>query len=497
MKVNKLVIRLNYGKLIAGLALALLLFSLSGYLTTASAKISLILGVLVIQKQAKSKTRFESDAPVQKEARRLTRTNKLPLIWSNRKIQLTIVGILFASLVLVITQLLNPKEKGLKNTPLPIAIVEATDGEVFFKAGFSWSSAELDNGITEIIAKWVQENKEFLKNSTKYLALTGYYFEKATKYEGPFINLGFARINSIPIENEPDEPPLGSSGNDVKTIDKKKEEKAGTSKKPNTILSTSKIPIPEVVRIPGGTFTMGCLNTERDGKCQDDEKPAHEVTISTFSMGKYEVTNAEFVAFLNAKGDQEEDGTKWVVLEGIFWGAKYRIIKKGDSFEVESGYEQHPIIYVTWYGARAYAEWLSTQTGLNYRLPTEAEWEYAARGGAAGAKDEFLYSGSATIEEVAWHYQNSDSRTHPVGQKKQNQLGLYDMSGNVHEWCADWHGNYDEQSQTNPKGPSSGNYKVLRGGSSSSGIESCRLAARSYIVPPFYEDDIGFRIARD
>jgi formylglycine-generating enzyme required for sulfatase activity len=147
---------------------------------------------------------------------------------------------------------------------------------------------------------------------------------------------------------------------------------------------------------------------------------------------------------------------------------------------------------VSWNDIQQFLTKLNARTGKTYRLPTEAEWEYAARGGSSGRG--YKYSGSNNLDEVAWYYGNSGSKTHPVGQKKANELGLYDMSGNVYEWCADWYGNYSSGAQTNPKGPSSGTLRVLRGGSWFNGAEFCRSADRFSDDPVNRYDFIGFRL---
>ena len=256
---------------------------------------------------------------------------------------------------------------------------------------------------------------------------------------------------------------------------------------------------PEMVSVQGGTFEMGCESAERDGDCDDNEKPAHEVTVDAFYMSVHEVTNSQFAAFLNAEGNQEEGGTEWYEIGSS--SAKIKELGDGE-FAVEEGFERHPVVEVSWYGARAYAAWLSEQTGQNYRLPTEAEWEYAARGGEAGAKDEFLYSGSDDIEAVAWYSGNSGSRTHEVGQKQPNQLGLYDMSGNVWEWVQDcWHENYkgapeDGSAWLESNGGNCGR-RVVRGGSWDFGTSNCRVAYRIRINAVNRNFHVGFRLARD
>jgi formylglycine-generating enzyme required for sulfatase activity len=263
------------------------------------------------------------------------------------------------------------------------------------------------------------------------------------------------------------------------------------SEKPDT--TATEIPIPAVVPVKGGTFLMG--STDGDSQAESDEKPQHKVRLSNFYLGKYEVTNEEFCAFLNAEGNQEEGGEKWYNPQGSYGAVKARIQQQGTGWEVQKGYEKHPVIYVSWYAARAYARWLSTQTGKKWRLPTEAEWEYAA---GSGMKDrnsdgtcKYPYAGGDNLDSYGWYDDNSGNKTHPVGQKRPNGLGLYDMSGNVWEWCSD---RYDSdyystcKSQgtvSNPSGPKSGSDRVLRGGSWSSYASFCRVADRSYSYPDY------------
>lgn len=220
------------------------------------------------------------------------------------------------------------------------------------------------------------------------------------------------------------------------------------AKKLNEFHPVLSVPTHQTVLVEGGTFLMGSPN----GVGDSDEHPQHQVTLSNYRISKYEVTNAQYAAFLNAKGNQTEGGSTWYY-EG---GYMARIQKNGGVFVVSSGYENHPVNYVTWYGAKAYAEWVGG------RLPTEAEWEYAARGGKYSQG--YTYAGSNNVDAVAWYYGNSGNNTHPVGQKQPNELGLYDMSGNVWEWCSDWYGAYSSNAQSNPTGPTSGISKNRRGG---------------------------------
>ena len=252
---------------------------------------------------------------------------------------------------------------------------------------------------------------------------------------------------------------------------------------------------PQMIQVKGGTFTMGCT-AEQGEVCSFIEKPKHKVTVSDFAIGKYEVTNEEFADFLNDRGNQIEGGKKWVEIGGKGYGEKCRIIEKSSGkFTSEKGFEKHPLIFVTWFGARAYCKWLSERTGEDYRLPTEAEWEYAARGGSKGKATK--YSGSENVDAVAWYTSTSDDKgTKVVGTKKPNELGIYDMSGNAYEWCFDWYGNYSSNIQSNPRGPEIGELRVLRGGSWYYNYFVCRVSNRGNDFPHNANSSSGFRVAR-
>lgn len=213
---------------------------------------------------------------------------------------------------------------------------------------------------------------------------------------------------------------------------------------------------PEMVYIQGGTFQMGSNES-------DDEKPVHSVTVGSLYMGKYEVTQKQWEAIMD---------------------------NNPSSF---SGCDNCPVERVSWNDVQEFIQKLNQRTGKDFRLPTEAEWEYAARGGNQSRG--YTYSGSNNVDEVAWYTSNSGSKTHPVGQKRANELGLYDMSGNVWEWCSDWYGSdyYRSSPATNPKGPSSGPYRVYRGGSWGSIPEGCRAAIRGS-APADRGIDLGFRL---
>lgn len=243
------------------------------------------------------------------------------------------------------------------------------------------------------------------------------------------------------------------------------------------------------VLVKGGTFTMGCT-PEQGGDCEGDEKPAHSVKVSDFFIGRWEVTNAEFCAFLNEKGNQSGGGGTWLNAKNSY----VKIERKGNVFSPKKGFEKHPVIAVSWHGANAYCAWMSEKTGLKFRLPTEAEWEYAARGGkqSNGRK----YANSENLDDAGWYSANSGNGVNPVGMKKANELGIYDLSGNVWEWCSDWLGVYSDKKLDNPSGPPEGSNRVRRGGCWRDKAEDCRISNRSSSPPSTRLDYVGFRVVR-
>jgi formylglycine-generating enzyme required for sulfatase activity len=255
---------------------------------------------------------------------------------------------------------------------------------------------------------------------------------------------------------------------------------------------------PDLVFVQGDTFTMG--SKTEDPNASVNEKPCHQVQVSSFYMSKYELTYDEFKTFVNETGYQTDadkdggsyiwDGSKWEKKAGVNW----RHDAQGQPRDLDE--KRHPVIHVSWNDAQAYIKWLNGKTGKNYRLPTEAEWEYAAKGGAKSPG--YLYSGSNTIALVAWYNENSSNRTHPVGEKQANELGLYDMTGNVWEWCQDW---YDAayyagrpDLDINPQGGSPAQYRVGRGGGWNFNPAYCRVANRGRSTPDYRSDNLGFRL---
>ncbi len=257
---------------------------------------------------------------------------------------------------------------------------------------------------------------------------------------------------------------------------------------------------PEMVFIKGGTFQMGQPDPNiMCDNCSKDEHPVHSVTVSDFYIGKYEVTVAEFEKFIEETGyktQDEKDGEGYIYKDraiGNAHGATWRHDVAGNLQTDKT----HPVIRVSWHDAVAYCEWLSKKTGKNYRLPTEAEWEYAAGGGSIHQK----YAGidyESLLGYYAWYKYNSKKSTHPVGSKSPNSFGLYDMTGNVWEWCSDWYGKkYKRKPRLNPRGPSSGFDRVMRGGGwLFSDLSGSRVARRLYNLPSFSLNNLGFRVVR-
>ena len=217
----------------------------------------------------------------------------------------------------------------------------------------------------------------------------------------------------------------------------------------------------EMVFVEGGSFGMGSYSGNID-----DEKPNHMVTLSAFYIGKYEVTQAQWKAIM------------------------------GSNPSKFPGCDDCPVEYVSWNDVQQFIAKLNSQTGKKYRLPTEAEWEYAANGGKGGRGDN--YSGSDNLNLVGWYKDNSGHKTHVVGGKQANELGIYDMSGNVNEWCADWWGKYDGYSVTNPTGLTMGKWRVVRGGSAFEGTFDgalfCRSRSRTPADPNAMGASLGFRL---
>ncbi len=245
--------------------------------------------------------------------------------------------------------------------------------------------------------------------------------------------------------------------------------------------------------VQGGTFYMGCT-AEQGGDCFNGEKPAHQVTVGNFHLGKTEVTIAQYLVFC--------DETKSHYPVWLEAGNEYNIETGTDDSYKRIGMARsnpnNPVTGVSWEDAIAFCAWLSRKTGEIIRLPTEAEWEFAARGGTQ-QKQATKYAGSDDLNAVGWYSDNTKDRgVRAVATKKANALGLYDMSGNVWEWCSDWYGDYsadDGKPMLDQGGPKGGAYRVLRGGSWGPAPRCCRVSSRGNTFPGDRDDYLGFRVA--
>ena len=249
----------------------------------------------------------------------------------------------------------------------------------------------------------------------------------------------------------------------------------------NTLKTTHFSDEPEMVFVAGGTFQMGSnfslaakshnhlLSFIASGTYKEEsisveinEQPVHSVTLSSYYIGKYEVTQAQWQAIMG------NNPSNFV----------------GDDLPVES---------VSWDDIQSFLQKLNSKTKKQYRLPTIAEWEFAARGG--NSSNNYTYSGSNNINDVAWYTENSSYKTHIRGGKQANELGIYDMTGNVWEWCSDWYETYSASPVQNPTGPTEGFVREYRGGSWVFNPDYCRVAFRGSHAPAFRNGDLGFRVA--
>ena len=239
-----------------------------------------------------------------------------------------------------------------------------------------------------------------------------------------------------------------------------------------------------MVLVPGGEFIMGSNEYE-------NERPPHYVYLDSYYIDKYEVTNEHFIKFMNewadsrlsGRGKDKDENGQTMIYEND-WGVK----KVGSRWQIGTkGYEKYPVVCVTWYGANQYAKWAGK------RLPTEAEWEKAC---GAGSVALYCFGDESTkLYKYAWFDKNSGGKTHEVGTRQPNIWGIYDMHGNVLEWCSDWYeGNYYEGSPyKNPKGPDTGSFRVVRGGSWYVAGMFLRSVDRSWLDPVYWNYHFGFR----
>ena len=256
-----------------------------------------------------------------------------------------------------------------------------------------------------------------------------------------------------------------------------------------------------MVRVDGGSFRMG------SDSLRPDTGPVHEVTVSPFYMSRFLVTVEQFRCFVHATGHKtsaDSLGGGYVVDHGDEFAFKKGVNWRCDEYgnPRPASQRNYPVLYVNWQDGKAFCEWLSQITGKKYRLPTEAEWEFAAAGGKKSKG--YTYSGSNRVDEVAWYGKNSDLKVHPVGLKRPNELGLYDMTGSLWQWCNDWYGKayYRESPAHNPQGPDQGFEKVCKGGCFLSGYlpdtyNHLYRAYRGKDSVNVVANDASFRIVRE
>ena len=356
-----------------------------------------------------------------------------------------------------------------------LTISKIANGYAYFNAPVK---GELDEEVGKVLIplnnlKFVKDGEELQCQYTIEVSFDGelYYedVEEASTYEeiGKRIAVVLVLDCSTSMGNA-FEPMKAAAVNFVKTMEKMEVDDSEPNipdPNPNTG-GTQTFTVNGVsftmVGVEGGTFTMGATSEQGTSDPWDDEYPTHSVTLSNFSIGETEVTQELWKAVMGSN-------------PSYFSGTNL------------------PVEYVSWNDCQTFITKLNTLTGKNFRLPTEAEWEYAARGG--NKSKGYKYAGSNTLNDVAWYSDNSSSKTHPVKQKQPNELGLYDMSGNVYEWCQDWYGSYSSSSQTNPTGPAAGSDRVRRGGSWSGHARICRVSDRFNLTPAYYFSSLGLRLA--
>ena len=262
----------------------------------------------------------------------------------------------------------------------------------------------------------------------------------------------------------------------------------------------------DLVLIKGGQFQMGCS----DSICDSDEAPIHTVKLDDFYIGNYEVTYSQYCDFLNAHlSDTTELIKKWININGK-GNDNCKIYRDSNEYKVESGFENHPVVFVSWFGAKSYCDW------KGYRLPTEAEWEYTAKSGkdyryswgngnptkqnGGNIGDETLIKEFNKPDWRIWTgYSDGYATSAPVGSFAPNEFGVYDMTGNVSEWCADYYDKdyYKISAEANPQGPENGKNRVLRDGAWGNDPKSIRITNRTSFPPNIKFWLIGFRVAKD
>ncbi len=335
---------------------------------------------------------------------------------------------------------LTPEEKTKKTEPVQPKPKKPTKAEEDLKKYNEW----IKKASTEEKNKNYEQAKGYYQNALKYIR------------NGKDAEEGLSRCKQA-IQEAKIRAEDKARQKAIEEAKRQKAEKLAALPKPIQDLLNN------MVYIQGGTFQMGC--TDEQTNCDSDEQPVHSVTLSNYKIGKYEVTQEQWKAVM------------------------------GNNPSYFKNCDKCPVEQVSWNDVQGFIQKLNTMTGKRFRLPTEAEWEFTARGG--NKSKGYRYAGSNDIDKVAWYYKNSDGKTHPVGEKTANELGLYDMSGNVYEWCQDRYDKdyYSISPKNNPKGSNSASSRVLRGGSWYLDTGYCRSSDRVRDPPDSRYSLNGFRVA--
>lgn len=260
----------------------------------------------------------------------------------------------------------------------------------------------------------------------------------------------------------------------------------------------------EMVYVKGGVFTMGAAENQQNGS-RKQEFPTHQVTLDNYYISRYPITVAQFARFISETNyitdaesgvglDERKYFGSWISVNGVSTSSRttnWRYNNRGELLTEKE--DKHPVVHVSWNDANAYCKWLSEKEGKQFRLPTEAEWEYAARGG--NRSNGYIYSGSNNLDEVGWYCDNSKDTLREVGLKLPNELSIYDMSGLIWEWCYDYFAPYSDKELINPKGPETGEKRIIRGGTNTRFPSECRTSNRKYLFAVNRGGGCGFRIA--
>ncbi|MDO5496911.1 MAG: formylglycine-generating enzyme family protein [Alistipes sp.] len=358
--------------------------------------------------------------------------------------------------------------KGMNSSPINIAKIlgqqYSVDYVVFTRVGIKEHAASHDNFIVNLASQF------FSTTTLKNERMAEVDMRSDIKeIPGACAKLVAALLNEVPNGQSSATSQSRQSGQTSYQLS----QTSYTAQQANSFIETANGLNMKMIFVEGGTFTMGASSGDRDAG--SGERPAHQVTLDSYYIAEFEVTQSQWEKVMGTTVYQQRDKVK----------SSYSMAGVGDNY---------PMYYVSYEEARMFCEELSLLTGKTYLLPTEAQWEFAAKGGNKGKNSDNKYSGSCSVDAVAWYTSNSNSTSHSVGQKRANQLGIYDMSGNVWEWCSDWYGSYSSGSQTNPMGPSGGQYRVLRGGSWDFDARYCRVSYRGHNNPSSRDNFNGFRV---